>query len=124
LIEYKILPGTNITLIYFLVPKKCFIGKSTKNVSAKRFQFFFVRHSELENFLLCERILINVNLSKRNVKLILKILSDLEPLRGSSNKKMLYSTRSCAKKPQFTRTRQINHYLFHARVKNSVIIVC
>jgi hypothetical protein len=34
-------------------------------------------------------------LSKRNVKLILKILSDLEPLRGSSNKKTLYSTRSC-----------------------------
>jgi hypothetical protein len=31
------------------------------------------------------------NLSKRNVKLILKILSDLEPLRGSSNKKTLYS---------------------------------
>jgi hypothetical protein len=26
-------------------------------------------------------------LSKRNVKLILKILSDLEPLRGSSNQK-------------------------------------
>jgi hypothetical protein len=35
------------------------------------------------------------NLSKRNVKLILKILSDLEPLRGSSNKITLYSTRSC-----------------------------
>jgi hypothetical protein len=34
------------------------------------------------------------NLSKRNVKLILKILSDV-PLRGSSNKKTLYSTRSC-----------------------------
>jgi hypothetical protein len=35
-------------------------------------------------------------LSKRNVKLILKILSDLEPLRGSSNKKKTsYSTRSC-----------------------------
>jgi hypothetical protein len=50
------------------------------------------------------------HLSKRNVKLILKILSDLEPLRGSSNKKTLYSTRftrvlnwpTCAKKPQFT----------------------
>jgi hypothetical protein len=27
------------------------------------------------------------NLSKRNVKLILKVLSDLEPLRGSLNKK-------------------------------------
>jgi hypothetical protein len=35
------------------------------------------------------------HLSKRNFKLILKILSDLEPLRGSSNKKTLYSTRSC-----------------------------
>jgi hypothetical protein len=36
------------------------------------------------------------NLSKRNVKLILKILSDLEPLRGSLNKKKtLYSTHSC-----------------------------
>jgi hypothetical protein len=30
------------------------------------------------------------NVSKRNVKLILKILSDLETLRGSSNKKTLY----------------------------------
>jgi hypothetical protein len=35
------------------------------------------------------------HLSERNVKLILKILSDLGPLRGSSNKKTLYSTRSC-----------------------------
>jgi hypothetical protein len=35
------------------------------------------------------------NLSKRNVKLILKILSDLEPLRDSSHKKTLHSTRSC-----------------------------
>jgi hypothetical protein len=33
--------------------------------------------------------------SQRNVKLILKILSDLQPLRSSSNKKTLYSTRSC-----------------------------
>jgi hypothetical protein len=37
------------------------------------------------------------NLSKQNVKLILRILSGLEPLRGSSNKKTLYSTRSCVK---------------------------
>jgi hypothetical protein len=36
------------------------------------------------------------NLSKWNVKLILKVLSDLEPLRGLSNKKTLYSTRSWA----------------------------
>jgi hypothetical protein len=70
------------------------------------------------------------NLSKRNVKLILKVLSDLKPLRGSSNKKTLYSTRSCvnwaffgtrftrvlkwptrAKKgPIYTQTRQINYY--------------
>jgi hypothetical protein len=35
------------------------------------------------------------NLSRRNVNLILKILSDLETLRGSSNKKTLYSTRLC-----------------------------
>jgi hypothetical protein len=35
------------------------------------------------------------NLSKRNVQLILNIFSDLRPLRGSSNKKTLYSTRSC-----------------------------
>jgi hypothetical protein len=35
------------------------------------------------------------HLSKLNVKLILKILSDLKPLKGSSNKKTLYSTRSC-----------------------------
>jgi hypothetical protein len=35
------------------------------------------------------------NLSKRNVKIILKIFSDLEPLGGSSNTKTLYSTRSC-----------------------------
>jgi hypothetical protein len=34
-------------------------------------------------------------MSKRNVKLIINILSDLEPLKGSSNKKMLYSIRSC-----------------------------
>jgi hypothetical protein len=34
-------------------------------------------------------------LVKTKRQLILKILSDLEPLRGSSNKKTLYSTRSC-----------------------------
>jgi hypothetical protein len=57
---------------------------------------FFVRHCQnlrifsfVTDFDKCD------NLSKRNVKLILKILSDLEPLRGSSNKKTLYSTRSC-----------------------------
>jgi hypothetical protein len=61
------------------------------------------------------------HLSKRNVKLILKVLSDLEPLRGSSNKKTLYSTRSrfirvlkwptrAKKGPIYTQTRQINYY--------------
>jgi hypothetical protein len=67
------------------------------------------------------------NLSKRDVKLILKVLSDLEPLRGSSNKKTLYSTSSCvnwaffgtrvlkwptrAKKgPIYAQTRQTNYY--------------
>jgi hypothetical protein len=69
------------------------------------------------------------NLSKRNVKLILKVLSDLEPLRGSSNKKTLYSTRSyvnwalfgtrvlkwptrAKKGPIYTQTRQ-NKLLFY-----------
>jgi hypothetical protein len=102
--------------------------------------FFCSTLSEFENFLLCERIMINVNLSKRNVKLILKVLSDLEPLRGSSNKKTLYSTRSCVnwaffgtrgslkrsfhsrfkmahacqKGPIYTSTRQINYYFQHS----------
>jgi hypothetical protein len=52
---------------------------------------FFVPQSEFENFLLCERLLINVTTCQNeNVKLFLKILSDLELLRGSWNKK-----RSC-----------------------------
>jgi hypothetical protein len=51
--------------------------------SSFAFIFFCSTLSEFENFLLCERILINVTtLSKRNVKLILKILSDLEPFKG------------------------------------------
>jgi hypothetical protein len=78
------------------------------------FFFFFVRHCQFENFLLCERIFDKChNLSKRNVKLILKILTNLESFRGSSNKKTLDSTRSCVnwavlgtrgplKKAQFT----------------------
>jgi hypothetical protein len=54
------------------------------------------------------------NLSKRNFKLILKVLSDLEPWRGSSNKKTLYSTRSCVNWPTRAKkkTRQINYYIF------------
>jgi hypothetical protein len=53
--------------------------------------FFCSTLSEFKNFL-------SHNLSKRNVKLILKVLSDLEPLRGSSNKKTLYSTRGPLKR--------------------------
>jgi hypothetical protein len=54
---------------------------------------FFVRHCQNLTIFSC----VNGchNLSKRNVRLILKNLSDLEPLRGSSNKKKTYSTRSC-----------------------------
>jgi hypothetical protein len=58
--------------------------------------FFCWSLAEFEHFLLCERILINVTTCQNETsKLILKILRDLEPLRGSSNKKTLYSTRSC-----------------------------
>jgi hypothetical protein len=56
------------------------------------------------------------NLSKRNVKLILKVLSDLEPLRGSSNKKTLYSTRSCVNWTFFG-TRGPLKRSFHSRFK-------
>jgi hypothetical protein len=52
-------------------------------------------------------------LAKRNVKLILKILSDLEPLRGSSNRKTLYSTRSCVNWAFFFGT--FLHWLTHAK---------
>jgi hypothetical protein len=55
-------------------------------------------------------------LSKRNVKLILKVLSDLEPLRGSSNKKTLYSTRSCVNWAFFS-TRVPLKRSFHSRFK-------
>jgi hypothetical protein len=70
--------------------KFCFTGKYFYTLML----FFCSTLSEFENFLLCERIVINVT-TKRNVRLILKILSDLEPSRGSSNKKTLYATRSC-----------------------------
>jgi hypothetical protein len=56
------------------------------------------------------------NLSKRNVKLILKIFSDLEPLEGSSNKKTLYSTRSCVIWPFFG-TREPLKLSFHSSFK-------
>jgi hypothetical protein len=55
------------------------------NIITSDIIFFFVRH--------CQNL--RIVLSKQNAKLILKILSDLEPLRGSSNKNTLYSTRSC-----------------------------
>jgi hypothetical protein len=57
---------------------------------------FFVRHCQnLRNFSCVSGFYKCHNLSERTVKLILKILSDLEPLMGSTNKKTLYSTRSC-----------------------------
>jgi hypothetical protein len=60
--------------------------------------FFCSTLSEFENFLLFERILINLTTCQNET---LKILSDLEPLRGSSNKKTVYSTRSCVNWPFF-----------------------
>jgi hypothetical protein len=68
---------------------------------------FCLTLSEFENF---------HNLSKRNVKLILKILGDFEPLRGSSNKKTLYSTRSCVNWA-FFETRGHLKRSFHSRFK-------
>jgi hypothetical protein len=58
--------------------------------------YFFVRHSEFENFFLCEGIFfINVTTCKTKRQANFKDFKRfLEPLRGSSNKKM-YSTRSC-----------------------------
>jgi hypothetical protein len=59
--------------------------------------FCFVRHCQIWEFSPVWTDFDNCyNLSKRKIKLILKILlSDLEPLKGSSNKKTLYSTRFC-----------------------------
>jgi hypothetical protein len=65
------------------------------------------------------------NLSKRNVKLILKVFSDLEPLGGSSNKKkrciqlvlvqfgpfLALVAHSCQKKPK-PHTNSLNKLLF------------
>jgi hypothetical protein len=56
------------------------------------------------------------NLSKRNVKLILKILSDLEPLKGSSNKKTSYSTCSCVNRVLYDARGPLKHP-FHSRFK-------
>jgi hypothetical protein len=66
---------------------KLFIANSLVIVAHALEIIFFVRH--------CQNFDKFDNLSKRNVKLILEIFSDLEPLGGSSNKKTLYSTRSC-----------------------------
>jgi hypothetical protein len=74
------------------------------------FLFDTVRSWEFEDFDKCH------NLSKRNVKLILKILSDLEPLRGSSNKKTLYSTRSCVNWAYFGTCEPLKRS-FHSRVR-------
>jgi hypothetical protein len=50
---------------------------------------FFVRHCQNLRIFSYVTDFDKYHLSKQNVKLILKILSDLEPLRGSSNKKTL-----------------------------------
>jgi hypothetical protein len=72
------------------------------------------------------------HLSKRNVKQILKILSDLEPLKTKRTKNIVFNSfvsffgtrgplkcsfhsgfklaHSCQKNPIYTRTRQINYY--------------
>jgi hypothetical protein len=50
------------------------------------------------------------------VKLILKILNDLELLRGLSNQKTLYSTRSCVNWA-FLGTRGLLKRSFHSRFK-------
>jgi hypothetical protein len=90
--------------------KRCFQGYEYKKC-------FFVRHcqnlrifSYVNGFDKCH------NLSKRNVKLILKVLSDLELLRGSSNKKTLYSTRLCVNWAFFD-TRGPLKRSFHSRFK-------
>jgi hypothetical protein len=56
------------------------------------------------------------NLSKQNIKLILKILRGFGALRGSSNKKSLYSTRSCVNWALFG-TRGPLKRSFHSRFK-------
>jgi hypothetical protein len=50
--------------------------------------------SEFENFLLCERILINVTIVKTKRQANFKDFKRFGAFKGSSNKKMLYSTRS------------------------------
>jgi hypothetical protein len=57
--------------------------------SLVRKYFFCSILSEFENFLLCERILINVTTCQNETSMI---LSDVEPLRGSTNKKTTISS--------------------------------
>jgi hypothetical protein len=49
---------------------------------------------------------------------MLKIFSDLEPLSGSSNKKMLYSSRSCVKWAFLTWVGHSRFKLAHSCQKN------
>jgi hypothetical protein len=76
-------------------------------------RFFCSTLSKFEKFLLCERILINVK-TKRQANF--KVLSNLEPVRGSSNKKTLYSTRSWVNWAFFG-TRGPLKRSFHSRFK-------
>jgi hypothetical protein len=83
-------------------------------------KYFFVRHYQNLRIFFCVNGFCDFdkchNLSKRNVKLILKILSELEPLRVSSNKKTLYSTRSCVNWASFD-IREPLKRSFHSRFK-------
>jgi hypothetical protein len=93
-------------------------GNKTKScITYNSIIMFFVRHCQNLRIFSCVNGFDKChNLSKRNVKLILKILSDLEPLRGSSNKKTLYSTRSC-ENWAFFGTRGPLKRSFHSRFK-------
>jgi hypothetical protein len=81
--------------------------------SLVRKYFFCSILSEFENFLLCERILINVTTCQNETSMI---LSDVEPLTASANKKTLYSTRSCINWPFFG-TRGSLKRSFYSRFK-------
>jgi hypothetical protein len=89
-IKKKYLIGQNQIYI-----RKIFVSRFFCNQLYNFFFFLFDTVRIWEFFLAWTDFNKYHNLSKRNVKLILKILTDLEPLKGSSNKKTLYSTRSC-----------------------------
>jgi hypothetical protein len=72
--------------------------------------FFYSTLSEFENFLLSQLV------KTKRQAIVLKILSDLKPLMGSSNKKTLYSTRSCVNWAFFG-TRGPLKRSFHSRLK-------